>query len=98
MRLEKIILPQISNSIAKNDMKNVEDIYVKSAKYLFLLAGVLFLLVNSILSSLFVLMPDKDYALGKNIVFIISLGTLINMATGSNDAIFTHLQSISITL
>jgi O-antigen/teichoic acid export membrane protein len=32
-------------------------------------------------------MPDKDFSLGKNIVFIISLGTLINMATGSNDSI-----------
>ncbi len=85
--LEKIVLPQIANSIAKNDMKNVEDIYVKSAKYLFLIGGVLFILVNLNLTSLFVLMPDKDYALGKNIVFIISLGTLINMATGSNDAI-----------
>ncbi|MBL7801929.1 MAG: polysaccharide biosynthesis C-terminal domain-containing protein [Chitinophagales bacterium] len=85
--LEKIILPQIANSIAKNDMKNVEDIYYKSAKYLFLIGGVLFLLVNLNLSSLFLLMPDKDYSLGKNIVFIISLGTLINMATGSNDAI-----------
>ncbi len=85
--LEKIILPQISNSMATNDMKNVEDIYVKSAKYLFLIGGVLFVLINLNLNALFVLMPDKDYALGKNIVFIISLGTLINMATGSNDAI-----------
>jgi O-antigen/teichoic acid export membrane protein len=85
--LEKIIQPQISNSLAKNDLKNVEDIYHKSAKYLFLIGGLLFILINLNIDSLFALMPDKDFSLGKNIVFIISLGTLINMATGSNDSI-----------
>jgi O-antigen/teichoic acid export membrane protein len=85
--LEKIIQPQISNSLAKNDLKNVEDIYHKSAKYLFLIGGLLFILINLNIDSLFALMPDKDFSLGKNIVFIISLGTLMNMATGSNDSI-----------
>jgi O-antigen/teichoic acid export membrane protein len=33
------------------------------------------------------LIPDRDYSLAKGVVFIISLGTLINMATGNNDAI-----------
>ena len=43
-------------------------------------------------------MPDKDFSLGKSVVFIISLGTLINMATGSNDAlIYTSKNYIYIT-
>jgi O-antigen/teichoic acid export membrane protein len=87
--LEKIAVPQIANSWAKNDTKNIEDIYHKSSKYLFLLGGILFVLVNLNLSSLFALMPDKDFSLGANVVFIISFGTLVNMATGSNDAVLS---------
>jgi O-antigen/teichoic acid export membrane protein len=36
---------------------------------------------------LFELFPDKDYSLGESVVFIISIGTLVSMATGINDAI-----------
>lgn len=87
MALEKIIIPKMADGWAKNDLKDIEDIYHKSAKYLFLIGGILFVLLNLNLDSLFQMMPDKAFALGKNIVFIISLGTLMNMATGSNDSI-----------
>ncbi len=87
--LDKIIVGNISDSWAKNNMANIQDVYFKSSKYLFLVGGLLFILVNLNLDSLFALMPDKDFSLGKNVVLIISLGTLINMATGCNDAILT---------
>jgi O-antigen/teichoic acid export membrane protein len=87
--LDKIIVGNISDSWAKNNMANIQDVYFKSSKYLFLIGGILFTLVNLNLDSLFALMPDKDFSLGKNVVLIISLGTLINMATGCNDAILT---------
>jgi O-antigen/teichoic acid export membrane protein len=87
--LEKIAVPQIAESWAKNDIQNIEDIYHKSSKYLFLIGGLLFVLVNLNLASLFALMPDKNFALGGSVVFIISLGTLINMSTGNNDAILS---------
>ena len=87
--LDKIIVGNISDSWAKNNMANIKDVYFKSSKYLFLAGGLLFILVNLNLDSLFALMPDKDFSLGKSVVLIISLGTLINMATGCNDAILT---------
>jgi len=87
--LDKIIVGNISDSWAKNNMDNIKSVYFKSSKYMFLAGGILFILVNQNLDSLFALMPDKDFALGKNITLIISLGTLINMATGCNDAIIT---------
>ena len=87
--LDKIIVGNISDSWAKNNMANIKDVYFKSSKYLFLAGGLLFILVNLNLDSLFALMPDKDFSLGKNVVLIISLGTLINMSTGCNDAILT---------
>ncbi|HLG35235.1 MAG TPA: polysaccharide biosynthesis C-terminal domain-containing protein, partial [Bacteroidia bacterium] len=85
--LEKIGIASISQAWVKNDMKVIREIYFKSSKYLFLLGGLLFLGINLNIDSLFKLMPNADFALGKNVVLIISIGTLINMATGINDSI-----------
>lgn len=85
--LDKIIVPKMADGWKRNDLEDIQQIYYKSAKYLFLIGGLLFLLINLNIDSLFQLIPDKDYSLAKGVVFIISLGTLINMATGNNDAI-----------
>lgn len=96
--LEKIIIPKIAIGWANNDRKDLQHIYYQSSKYLFLAGGILFLLVNLNIDSLFMLMPDKDFSYGKGVVFIISLGTLVNMATGSNDSlIYTSKNYVYIT-
>jgi O-antigen/teichoic acid export membrane protein len=85
--LEKIMVPKMADGWKKNDLADIQQMYYKSAKYLFLLGGFLFLMINLNIDSLFHLIPDKDYSLGKGVVFIITLGTIINMATGNNDGI-----------
>lgn len=85
--LEKISLTAIAQARAKNNFDDIREIYFKSSKYLLLIGGLLFLGINLNIDSLYLLMPDKDYALGKNVVLFISIGTLINMATGTNDSI-----------
>lgn len=85
--LEKISLTAIAQARSKNNMEDIREIYFKSSKYLLLIGGLLFLGVNLNIDSLYKLMPDKDFALGKYVVLIISIGTLINMATGTNDSI-----------
>ncbi|MFN8276416.1 MAG: polysaccharide biosynthesis C-terminal domain-containing protein [Chitinophagales bacterium] len=85
--LEKIITPKMADGWAKNDRADIQYIYFSSARYLFLAGGLLFVLINVNIDSLFALIPDKDFSLGKNVVLIISTGTLLNMATGANDSI-----------
>ena len=85
--LEKIMVPKMADGWKRNDIDDIRQMYYKSAKYLFLLGGLLFLLINLNIDSLFQLIPDKDYSLAKGVVLIISLGTLINMATGNNDGL-----------
>lgn len=85
--LDKILVPKMADGWKRNDTDDIRQMYYKSAKYLFLIGGLLFLLINLNIDSLFQLIPDKDYSLAKGVVFIISLGTLINMGTGNNDAI-----------
>ncbi|MFN8309693.1 MAG: oligosaccharide flippase family protein [Chitinophagales bacterium] len=85
--IEKIITPKMAEGWAKNDLNDIRHIYYNSARYLFLMGGLLFVLINVNIDSLFALIPDKDFSLGKNVVLIISTGTLLNMATGNNDSI-----------
>ncbi len=85
--LEKIGIASIAEAWKRKDMDEVEKIYFRSSKYLLMAGGLLFLCVNLSVGSLYQLFPDKDFALGQSVVLILSLGTLINMATGINDAI-----------
>ena len=87
--LDKIAAPRISNAWLTNNMVEIQDIYYKSTKYLLLLGGLLFLGININIQYLYQL-TAKDYASGVNVVLIISVGTLINMATGLNDSILSY--------
>ena len=84
--LDRIAYTKLSNAIATNNRKEIEDIYFKSSRYLFLLGGALYLAVNLNIADLLTFLPD-GYDKGINVVFIISTGTLINMAGGSNTSL-----------
>ncbi|MEP7265585.1 MAG: oligosaccharide flippase family protein [Bacteroidota bacterium] len=92
--LDKITNPKIGEAWAKKDMGVIQEIYFKSTRYLMLLGGLIFLGINLNIDQLFTLIPN-NYSEGINVVFIISLGTLINISTGVNDAIiFTSSKYI----
>lgn len=80
---EKIASPKISYAWSLDDKKQIESIYHQSSLYLFLAGGWLFLLINANVDALYTFLPE-GYSDGKWVVFIISLGTLFNMATGLN--------------
>lgn len=85
--LDKIIVPKLAEGWKNNDMEDIRQIYYKSAKYLLVIGGLLFLLININIDSLFQLIPDKDYSLAKGVILIISCGTLVNMGTGNSDGL-----------
>ena len=85
--LEKIGLAKISEAWSKNNLSEIKEIYFKSSKYLFLAGGLLFLVINLNLDSLFLMIPKEEFAIGKYVVLIISIGSLLNMATGVNDSV-----------
>ena len=84
--LDKIAYTKLSQALTNNNHEEVKEIYYKSSRYLFLIGGALFLLVNVNIADLLSFLP-KDYSKGINVVLIISIGTLINMAGGSNGSI-----------
>lgn len=84
--LDKIANARISYSWEKNDLENIKEIYYKSARYLFILGGFLFLMVSLNAEHLFSFLPSNFLA-GVPVIGILSLSALFNLMTGSNSAI-----------
>ena len=87
--LDKIVQPKASDAWAKNNLEEIKTIYVKSSRYLLLIGGLLFLGINLNIESLMKLLP-QNYSAGIPVVFIISIGSIFNLATGMNDAIIFY--------
>ncbi len=97
--LDKIIAPKYADGWRNNDLEDIRQIYYKSAKYQLLAGGLLFLLINLNIDSLFQFIPDKDYSLAKGVILIISIGTLINMGTGNSDGyLYTSSRYKAVTI
>lgn len=87
MAIEKIGLATIANSWVHNKMDIIKEVYYKSARYLLLFGGLLFLGINLNIDQLFLVVADQSFSSGAIVVFILSLSTLANLASGVNDSI-----------
>jgi len=87
--LDRIVGVKVAHSIVDEDLVTLKDIYYKSVKYLSVIGGLVFIGVNCNIVSLLHLV-GKDYSAGVGVVWIISLGSLINMMGGSNNAILMY--------
>jgi len=87
--LDKIATYNISTALSHNNMHIVEEIYKKSSRYMLLIGGILFLLINANVDSLLKFLPEI-YRGGNEIILILSFGTLFNMATGLNSQILVY--------
>ncbi len=84
--LDRITYAKIADAWAKNNLSEIKEIYTKSSRYLFMLGGLLFLGINLNTVALMKLLPE-DYSAGTSVIFIISISSLFNLATGVNDSI-----------
>lgn len=89
--LEKITNPKIANAWAKKNIDEIRKIYYDSSLYLLLIGGLIFIGININIQDLLKIIP-KDYSLGINVVFILSLSTMFNMATGVNNSVIYNSE------
>lgn len=89
--LEKITNPKIADAWAKNNMEEIRKIYYDSSLYLLLIGGLIFIGININIRDLLKIIPE-DYSLGLNVVFILSLSTMFNMATGVNNSVIYNSE------
>ncbi len=90
--LEKITNTKISDALATKNMDSIKEIYFRSSRYLLLIGGLFFLGINVNINSLLTFLPP-EFSSGGNVVLILSLGSLINVAAGSNQSIIFSSDS-----
>lgn len=87
--LDRIATAKISHATAANDTQELRSVFYQSVKYLTLIGGLLFVGVNCNINYLLALV-GKEYAAAEKVVWIISLGSLVNMMGGANNAIVMY--------
>ncbi len=86
--LEKITQPIVADAIVKENWSEVEILYKRSAVNLLVLGLLLFLGIWLNIDSLFDIMKEGDkYRADKNIVFVLGMASLVDMATSINNQI-----------
>jgi O-antigen/teichoic acid export membrane protein len=90
--LSAIAAPLISDSIKAERFGHVEEIYKKTALLQLIVGTYLLVGVWACADALYSLMPNnaEDYRLGKNLILILGLSRLVDMATGTNMEILTY--------
>jgi O-antigen/teichoic acid export membrane protein len=84
--LDRIATFKIAAAWKENNLEEIRTVYHRSSHYLFLIGAFLFLLINCNCTALLSLLPEK-YRNTELLIFILSTGTLLNMATGLNGQI-----------
>jgi O-antigen/teichoic acid export membrane protein len=86
--LERISHTKIADNFAKGNDNEIHKIYAESVKYLLIIGGLLFIGINTCTTYVYQIgqLPDL-YIQCLNVVYIVSIGALINISTGINSAI-----------
>lgn len=84
--IEKITAPKIANAWAQDNAEEIKKIYSESSLYLLMIGGLLLIGVNINIEDLLRIIP-RDYNQGINVVHLLSLSAIFNMATGVNNSV-----------
>lgn len=89
--LERISHTKIADNFAKGNLPEIEKIYKDSVKYLLLIGGLLFIGINACTGYVYQIakLPEA-YQSCLDVVYIVSLGSLINISTGINSALIFY--------
>jgi Na+-driven multidrug efflux pump len=86
--LSQVAMPLISRAFEKNDMKDIQQIYQKTAINQLIIGALILIGIYANLDSIFQLMPKREiYEAGKWVVIVVGLGKLIDMAFGPSSEI-----------
>ncbi len=89
--LERISHTKIADNFAKGNDIEIQKIYAESVKYLLIIGGLLFIGINTCTKYVYQIghLPEL-YLQCLNVVYIVSIGALINISTGINSAIMFY--------
>ncbi len=87
--IERISHSKIADNFSKGNYTEMEKIYSESVKYLLIFGGFIFLGINACSKYIFEFLPE-EYSQSIHLVMILSLGCLVNVSTGVNNAILFY--------
>jgi len=89
--LERISHTKIADNFAKGNMTEIEKVYKDSVKYLLLIGGLLFVGINACTGYVYeIARLPGEYQSCLGVVYIVGLGSLINISTGINSALIFY--------
>lgn len=88
--MQQIINPLTAKELNDGNMVEVEALYKKSSINLLIVGGLLFLLINTNINELYLLINKPEYSIGATIVLLISIAELFKLSLGTNGAILTN--------
>lgn len=91
--LSKIADPKIADALQRNDTQLIRTVYYKSARFLMILGGLLFIGVYANIHQLLTMIPGK-YINGENVVIIIAASAFFNMSTGLNNSMIYYSEKV----
>lgn len=94
----QILNPLVASAVNKNNTKEVNSLYRRSALNLVVVSGWFFLMINLNSESLFALLPNVGYQNATLVVLYISLAKLITMMFGCGGAIISNSSFYQISL
>jgi O-antigen/teichoic acid export membrane protein len=89
--LERVAGIKIAHSFQENNMEEIKKIYYQSVRMLFLFGGFLVVCIVCNIYDFLQLLPDT-FRGAANVTIIISIGSIINMATGVNSPIINNSE------
>jgi O-antigen/teichoic acid export membrane protein len=87
--ISSISIPLIAKAVEKQDLDEIQLLYIKSSINQLIIGGVFFLCIWLNIDQVFSLLPEKFQA-GKWVVFYIGFSQLFNVATGINGEIIVN--------
>ena len=94
----QILNPLVATAVNKNNFKEVNRLYRRSALNLVVVSGWFFLLINLNSEALFSRLPNEGYQKATFVVLYISLAKLITMIFGCGGAIISNSSFYQISL
>lgn len=94
----QIVSPLTSKAINESNNNEIKSLYKRSSINLLTVCGLFFILINSNLDQLYLLINRPEYSQGILVVLMISIAKLYNMFLGNNGAIISNSKYYKILL
>jgi len=88
--MQQIINPITAKELNNNNLVEVEKLYKRSSINLLIIGGLFFLLINSNINEIYLIINKPEYSVGVYIVLMISVSELFKLSLGNNGAILTN--------